>query len=224
MLFSRRTPGLHWKSLGLILAACLLTACGGTNTAAGNTQPVSGKAKPGYIAGKAVDTQGKGIVKDFVWKLAGSMGIKALDPNDPSLHYGGSLSVFGESPGSVSDRLKLADGFTLEVTLTPDGPLIDGSAGQPVTFKHQYAKGTLNFNPENQRTFIDIPLGKYTATVKAINADGSTRNLRAAASWTGHTAKQSDLAAAAAVEFAPITVGFPGLARDVQTTSLEIMP
>jgi len=26
------------------------------------------------------------------------------------------------------------------------------------------------------------------------------------------------------VELAPITVGFPGLARDVQTTALEIMP
>lgn len=170
------------------------------------------------------DDSTKGIVKDFVWKLSGPMAFQLMKPDDVAYHYGGSLTVYGNPPGRLSPLLKLADKFTLEITLTPNGPLIDGSAGQPITLKHPYANGTLNFNPDiPDRTFIDIPLGKYTATVKAIDPNGTVHNLRVAASWKGHRAGPNDLAASTDVEFAPITVGFPGLARDVETTTLEVM-
>ncbi|MDP2996650.1 MAG: hypothetical protein Q8N47_04115 [Bryobacterales bacterium] len=89
----------------------------------------------------------KGIVKDFV--LLGS-GLRAgQQPNE----WG--TSNIGGAPTVEDARFSLPPGTVAEVTLTPMGPLLDGSPGRVVT-----RSGAIVF------TITDVPLGKYAVSVR----------------------------------------------------------
>ena len=85
----------------------------------------------------------KGAVRDFVWRIEGE-------------HEGG---VLGKNVHVYSDGK--VDHDTLEVTLVPDGPLIDGRTGRTLVRK---ATGSL---------ITDVPVGRYR--VSATHAPGGTR-------------------------------------------------
>jgi hypothetical protein len=98
-----------------------------------------------------------GMVRDFVWRISGP--IPGGDPATPAGYYGGTIQFDkGEDLGDIA---------TVEITLTPDGPLIDGNPGQPVTFTRK-----LPWRRHEDHYLFDVPLGKYTATAKL--AFGST--------------------------------------------------
>ncbi|MDB5045232.1 MAG: hypothetical protein JWQ08_1282 [Deinococcus sp.] len=81
-----------------------------------------------------------GAVRDFVWRIQGK-------------HDGGVLgqpvNVYFGGEGEV-------DWDTLELTFTPDGPLIDGSRGQP--FRRKVTGGKI----------MDVPIGRYRVAATQI--------------------------------------------------------
>ncbi|AKD54062.1 carboxypeptidase-like regulatory domain-containing protein [Spirosoma radiotolerans] len=84
-------------------------------------------------------------VRNFRWKLTGHMPDLSLD-----LYYGGTLELFRDLNANG-----LYDEENVELTLTPSGPLIDGSTGKVLTL--QAKRGTYGI-------IKDIPIGRYTIT------------------------------------------------------------
>jgi hypothetical protein len=92
-----------------------------------------------------------GMVRDFVWRISGR------SPN------GDAQSARGYWGGTILfDKAgDLGDTATIEIILTPDGPLIDGTPGQPLTFTRK-----LPWQRQDEHLLLDIPIGKYTATAR----------------------------------------------------------
>ena len=84
-------------------------------------------------------TGSKGGVRDFTWK-----------------DFNGQIYIYG--PFSFDDGLPDFNMTDLEITLTPVGPLLDGSAGKTITKKVGPVQGGLGLD--------EIPIGKYKATVR----------------------------------------------------------
>ncbi len=91
-----------------------------------------------------------GGVRDFEWRLSG--------PTDqPGGTYGAMVMVYVE----YSDPP--LDARYVELTLTPDGPLVDGSTGRTIT-----AVGDL---------VADVPVGRYSYSARYVDPAGPARNL-----------------------------------------------
>lgn len=80
----------------------------------------------------------EGAVRDFVWRLTGRRGDGLI---------GKTVYVYTTEGVSLSQ---------VEVTLTPNGPLVDGSAGKPIT--RSAASGRVD----------DVPVGRYTMTARLV--------------------------------------------------------
>ncbi|MFC4454262.1 carboxypeptidase-like regulatory domain-containing protein [Deinococcus sonorensis] len=92
-----------------------------------------------------------GAVRDFTWKLTG--------PRPDGGSYGGTLWMFVavNAPGFDLSRV--------EVTLTPDGPIIDGSAGKVI-------RGFLQGSQ-----LRDIPIGRYRVTARYLPEAGAPQTV-----------------------------------------------
>lgn len=90
----------------------------------------------------------EGAIRDFSWKLSGPR----LD--DPDRNYGGLVYVYEslESNG-------LPDG-EIVIEFEPDGPLIDGSAGEPLT------------RAVDGNQIEDVPVGRYVVSAWVDPGDG----------------------------------------------------
>jgi hypothetical protein len=86
------------------------------------------------------------------------------DPKYGGYYYGGSVRVMW----LVDD---IGAGGTVEVTLTPSGPLIDGGKGRPLVFRLPNKHGG-DFNLNN------IPIGRYVLTARLLD-DGEATPIRA---------------------------------------------
>lgn len=105
---------------------------------------------------------GEGAVRNFVWKLTGTM------PEPLSGHYGGLITI-DNRPGVYIEASKI------DFVLTPTGPLIDGSQGE-----------VIRVNAEDAHAINDIPIGRYhlTATYEGMavkfrrwNTDGAFKEV-----------------------------------------------
>jgi hypothetical protein len=76
------------------------------------------------------------VVRDFTLRVAG--------PRPGGGVYGATLTLYRDffDPGLPLERV--------ELTMTPDGPLLDGSAGNPLTVE-----------PDASDRVVDVPLGRY---------------------------------------------------------------
>jgi hypothetical protein len=149
-------------------------------------RPVDGKSV------LATQDTTNGVVKDFVWQLGGFRpGFDERTDDRFYSHHGGSVMLYAEGNGaayqeavlrnySAKAEPKIPVDSTVEVTLTPDGPMIDGSAGKPVVLKSKPAdvRGYMN------RLTRGIPIGKYKATARELTASGETKPLRVVQSDT----------------------------------------
>jgi hypothetical protein len=92
----------------------------------------------------------EGAIRDFAWRLTG--------PRAEGGTYGGmvlfDLTVYvdAEDPNTPLAR------ENVELTLTPEGPLVDGSTGAPLT-----ARGT---NSGDGFGLQDVAIGRYTVTAR----------------------------------------------------------
>lgn len=83
---------------------------------------------------------GEGAVRNFVWKLSGVM------PPPLSGHYGGLITI-DNFPGVYIEE------SAIDFTLTPVGPLIDGSTGEAIRCR-----------ADDGYQIKDIPIGRYRLT------------------------------------------------------------
>ncbi|WP_052351757.1 carboxypeptidase-like regulatory domain-containing protein [Deinococcus pimensis] len=96
---------------------------------------------PAPFAGSA------GARRDFRWVLTG--------PRPDGGTYGGTVTVYADF-FDPELHARLTD---VELTLTPDGPIVDGSAGRAVTAR-------LGSTQEGQEGLRDVPIGRYRVTAR----------------------------------------------------------
>jgi hypothetical protein len=132
-----------------------------------------------------------GIVKNFVWRLTGP--IPGMDPSNARDYYGATVKLL------VQDPLVLPFDFTqsslppdsvLDITLTPQGKLVDGSSGNPLTYTRTLQaannQGTQD-GFDGSQVLGDMPLGTYTITGTITTPDGATEALVFAAGDQAYT-------------------------------------
>ncbi|MBB6096620.1 hypothetical protein HNR42_000032 [Deinobacterium chartae] len=95
-----------------------------------------------YADDESAFSASKGAVRNFVWRLSGRRG---------DSYIGSPVYVYTEEGVDLNK---------LEVTLTPSGPLVDGSAGKAIT--KRVPQGRVN----------DVPVGRYTMTARLLR-DGA---------------------------------------------------
>lgn len=93
-----------------------------------------------------------GPVVPFVFKISGITSAHR-DPNSWDSYYGQAITMYGDS--------NCPDKKTIQLTLTPDGPLADGSQGK-----------TLVMSQSQWAPFKDIPLGIYEASIQVTDGNG----------------------------------------------------
>ncbi|MDY7225518.1 carboxypeptidase-like regulatory domain-containing protein [Hyalangium rubrum] len=86
----------------------------------------------------------EGAVRNFTWKLTGPRA-------EQDRFYGASVNIYRVPGDEVYFERQ-----DVELTFTPDGPLIDGSTGQAVTAKP----------PAGSDSVRDIALGRYVITAR----------------------------------------------------------
>lgn len=131
-----------------------------------------------------IDTPGQdsapGIIKDFVWRISGPTPAATSKPDSPFSYYGGIVEVGNDSEfemqynnGNLVDPYDYPANSRIRVTLTPDGPLMDGSTGTVVE---------RDIDPQELTDAIlyDIPLGDYTVTATLVDQGGEETDLQVA--------------------------------------------
>jgi hypothetical protein len=110
-----------------------------------------------------------GIVKDFVWKLSGLQAEESPDEYGTT-HDGGSILVAGAGKATFNQHHNPPRGAIVELSLRPNGPLIDGSYGQVLTFRGDWGGSFPTSLP-------GIPIAQYTATAQILGPSGTKRAL-----------------------------------------------
>jgi hypothetical protein len=101
----------------------------------------------------------RGLVRDFTWRIRGKVpGGNAVEPSG----YWGATILF-DKQGDLGDSVHL------KVTLAPDGPLIDGSPGEPIEFDR-----VVPWRRNDEHYLFDVPIGRYVATVKQVFGEQQT--------------------------------------------------
>ena len=125
-----------------------------------------------------------GVVKDFRMVMSGLK--PEADPKAADAYFGGVLSVngpaYGVTIGSFSTR---HPGAKVQVTLTPRGPLIDGSSLDPLSF--DIAVTNLDYSLRLR----SLPLGEYDCTTTLVGTDGTKQTLPVSRAFDGDYANSA---------------------------------
>jgi hypothetical protein len=150
-----------------------------------------------------------GVIKNFVWKLDGFRpGSDARSDDRFYGHFGGSINFNPEGQGATywadikgdyahAPEPKIPPDATVELTLTPDGPLIDGSTGKPVVLTQTPGKVTGYMD----RITRGIPIGRYKVTARAKLVDGTVKPLRVTPYYQFKNKQAPEPATTAVLEF-----------------------
>jgi hypothetical protein len=106
-----------------------------------------------------------GLTRDFVWRISGSRPTGLGESKELAGFWGASINL--------DKGADIGDFGTVEVTLTPDGPLIDGSQGKALTFER-----TIPWQKPEEHLLGDIPIGRYVATAKVSTSTEKAKPLR----------------------------------------------
>ncbi|WP_223635275.1 carboxypeptidase-like regulatory domain-containing protein [Corallococcus sp. EGB] len=115
----------------------------------------------------------EGAVRNFAWKLTGKR------PDDQG-NYGGLVVVYVDQFTDPADPSSPITNEDIELTLTPSGPLVDGSTGQPLTQK-------LVRTPDGDAV-TDVPVGRYTFSARYVQAGKAPRPMQVRIRDTGQYA------------------------------------
>lgn len=117
-----------------------------------------------------------GFVQDFQWRIQGVTFGSTEDQTNHTHWYGSTLGMCFQ--GYREDQKKSVKkppfGTKVVFTLTPTGPLIDGSTGKTLTFERPYDKLLTGLTNNN---CCDIPIGTYRLTGVEVGPDGKTTPL-----------------------------------------------
>ncbi|MFC4453904.1 carboxypeptidase-like regulatory domain-containing protein [Deinococcus sonorensis] len=97
-----------------------------------------------------------GVIRNFRWQLSGVMP----DANRDNAYFGAEVRLMN---GYWDDTNAVPLTAVVEVTLVPDGPLIDGSAGKTIVKTTTYDDGFV----------YDVPVGHYQVTATEVRPDGT---------------------------------------------------
>jgi hypothetical protein len=119
-----------------------------------------------------------GIVKDFCLAMGGLK--PGANPQEIASYYGGGMNVTGPTyevtRGSFSAR---HPGATVQLTLTPQGPMVDGSRREP--FKIDIVVADLDYGTRLGK----IAVGAYRVTASLQEKNGTKLALQCARSFDG---------------------------------------
>ena len=116
--------------------------------------------------------QGAGV--DFVWKIVGAANGTSKDSRAYRDKRGGAVLIVHSMLNPYTEgKLPKTDTTAIEMTFTPDGKLIDGREGKPLTLKTPYPVTEVD-----DHYLIDIPLGRYTVTAKVLMKQGAGHELK----------------------------------------------
>lgn len=159
----------------------------------------------------------KGVVRDFVFRLTGIAPGRQTNPPPQNVTDTDSVSARASFEGCqmmiefARETAELVNGAAVQITLTPSGPLIDGSTGRTIT------RAIAKANPDSSYYFYDIPLGVYTAVVTVTGTGTAARPLHVRMSAPGTDATSGpDPLASVAVSW-PFDRKYEQLARPVLT-------
>lgn len=116
----------------------------------------------------------KGVVRNFVLHLSGIWpGYETPAPKPLTTEDSASNRfAFEGCPLKLEFKLdSVAVGSSVQLTLTPNGPLIDGSAGKVIH------RTITQLDPVHYYYIYDLPNGVYTATANLIGPDGIAKPL-----------------------------------------------
>lgn len=126
------------------------------------------------------DTSLTGIVRNFTWRFDGLR--PGADPANGASYYGGFGTIEVGSSRCCVEEHTIPEGSSVRVTLTPEGPLMDGSQGETivlgcdacvapvVALSAYFNRGVVEFR--------EIPAGVYRATASIRTPDGAVRPVR----------------------------------------------
>ena len=131
-----------------------------------------------------------GVRKDFRWRLSGP---------HPRSRPDGFLSYYGRAvmaESTQTDRFRqLPRGSMVRFTLTPTGPLIDGSRGRPLVFERTPdAIGRSEGHLDDTGYLYDIPIGPYRLSARLRTPDGHVYDLFVSAHVPGYSTYDADIA------------------------------
>jgi hypothetical protein len=172
--FEQKLP----EGLYKIYATCIVNY-------AGHRVPVDLVSLDGKPMGVNQDSA-KGLVKDFRLVIGGLKPGEA--PDGVNAFFGGAIGLADGSPDiehSLKDRFP---GSKIRLTLTPAGPLVDGSTGAPVPIEVDSAQ--TRFGAARVQ---NIPLGAYRATAALVLPNGQTKPLGLSTSFAGPFQSPFDL-------------------------------
>jgi hypothetical protein len=101
------------------------------------------------------------LTRDFIWRISGQRPTGMGESKEAAGFWGAAINL--------DKGADVGDFGTIEVTLTPDGPLIDGSPGKVLTYKR-----VIPWQKHEDHLVSDVPIGRYTATAK-ISSSGSDK-------------------------------------------------
>lgn len=110
-----------------------------------------------------------GSVENFVLLPYGitDRNIASESPNGATTYYGGAINVaynLAEIKDAYAPDNYIKENSEIEITLTPEGALLDGSTGGSFVVRKNVGNG-MQFNIYN------IPIGKYTITARLVNGN-----------------------------------------------------
>jgi len=104
----------------------------------------------------------EGAVRNFRWRLQGRMEDSTFGPEEDGSWFGGTIRLFSAfDDGDFKSPI--------ELSLTPSGPLIDGSTGAVITRLVDLQKSQF---------VLDIPAGAYKVSATRVKADGTRMPIR----------------------------------------------
>ncbi|MGA4669520.1 hypothetical protein ACPCG0_06935 [Propionibacteriaceae bacterium Y1923] len=108
----------------------------------------------GLEADRAPFGSSEGAVRNLVLKVAGQW------PQSNDSYWGATINIHQDYE---SETIELD---TVELVMVPDGPLIDGSQGETITYSLTGWE------------VVDIPIGRYTVSLRHTRPDGGEVDLR----------------------------------------------
>lgn len=103
----------------------------------------------------------EGGIRNFTWKLTGEK------PGGGT--HGGIVTVYFEDPIDPAEPNTVVSNSDVELSLTPDGPLVDGSAGTPITAQ-------VVDTPDGYG-MPDVAVGRYTIKARHVPQGKAPRPL-----------------------------------------------
>jgi hypothetical protein len=152
-----------------------------------------------------------GRTQNFVWQMTGKAPWGAHLQPDNSRHYiGGSIDVYVYDPNTdptAQDAIQAPAGATIEITLTPSGPLIDGTQGETLEESVTLEEETGPLSLLSVGTIVDVPVGRYDVTARLVRPGESPVDLAGGATCdtTGCPLRPPAPAPTATVEFWPFS-------------------